>query len=876
MRKLRAAFFRMGALLRKQRCDRELAEEIESNLQLHIADNLRTGMVPEEARRQALIKLGGVEQTKEAYREARGFAFWDHLGQDLRYALRTLRKSPGFTLFAGAALALGIAATTAVFSIADTVLLRPFAYHDPSRLVMIWEDDTAYGFPRNNGSPFAFTQWKERNRVLDDMAALTNDSLNLTGHGTPEYLHADTVTTNFFSVLGVGADQGRTFSAADGKPGAPLSVVLSYRLWKRRFGAEQSIVGEDLLLNGAKYTVVGVMPRGFRFLDSAVDLWVRSQWTPKFIEDRKTDHFLTIVGRLKAGTTVAHAQGEMLQLGRQLKDENIWDAGAVLVPLREQVSGDARPAILMLLGAVGFLLLIACANVANLLLARGSARNREVAIRLALGASRGRLVTQMLVESLVLASLAGAAGILLAVRGTPLLHLLLPDGITATPVVDFRLLAFTAVVSIVTGVLFGIAPALRASRTNVLTPLKQGGSQSGGTGGQRLRHVLVIAEVALTMVLLSGAALMLRSFRALYGQDPGFRADHVLTLQTSLPRPRYEDFARRSEFYREVVQRVEALPGVAAAGYVTTLPLTNEGGGSLVTVEDLPFDPQHMLIANVRVVTPDYFRAVGMSLRHGRLLSPSDGADAGKVVVINQSMARTYWPGKDPLGRRFKRGYLQAHTPWWTVVGVVADMRQGGMDLPVRPEAYFPFEQADFFAPDSLAVRTVGDPLSVAEEARQQVWEVDKDQPISNVAPLSELVDSSVAQPRLNTLLLGGFAGVGLLLASLGIYAVLSFAVTLRTREIGVRVALGASRSDVLRMVVLRGARLFTVGTAIGLAAAVLLSRLLAHLLFGVKPGDPVSYASVILIFAAVALAACYLPARRAARLDPVMALRQE
>ena len=876
MRKLRAAFFRMGGLFRKQRRDRDLAEEIESNLQLHVADNLRAGMIPEEARRQALIKLGGIEQVTEAYRQARGFVLCDHLLQDLRYAMRTLRKSPGFTLFAGAALALGIAATTAVFNIADTVLLRPFAYRDPSRLVMIWEDDTAYGFPMNNGSPFAFTQWRERNHVFEDMAALTHDSLNLTGHGTPEYLHADTVTSNFFFVLGVTPAQGRTFSTADGRPGVPLTVVLSYGLWKRRFGADPSIVGQDLLLNGAKYTVIGVMPRGFRFLDSAIDLWVPSQWTPKFIEDRKSDHFLTIVGRLKSGVTTAHAQKEMLGLGKQLRDENIWDASAVLVPLREQVSGDVRPAILMLLGAVAFLLLIACANVANLLLARGSARTREVAIRLALGASRRRLIVQMLVESLLLACFSGAAGIVLAVRGIPLLHLLLPEGLTATPVVDLRLLAFTAVISIATGVLFGIAPALRASHTNVLTPLKQGGSQSGGTGGQPLRHLLVIAEVALTMVLLSGAALMLRSFHALYSQDPGFRADHVLTLQTSLPLPKYADFARRSEFYREVVQRIESLPGVVAAGYVTALPLTNEGGGSLVTVENLPFDPQHMLIANVRVVTPDYFRAVGMSLHEGRSLSPSDGPDAGKVVVINQSMARTYWPHENPLGRRFKRGYLQAHTPWWTVVGVVEDMRQGGMGVPVRPEAYFPFDQADFFAPDSLAIRTVGDPLSVAEEARQQVWAVDKDQPVSNVAPLSELVDSSVAQPRLSTLLLGGFAGTGLLLASLGIYAVLSFAVTLRTREIGLRIALGARRSDVLRMIVLRGTRLFTLGAAIGLAAAFLLARLLAHLLFGVKPGDPVSYASVIVIFAAVALAACCLPARRAARLEPMTALRHE
>jgi putative ABC transport system permease protein len=797
--------------------------------------------------------------------------------QDLRYALRQWRKNPGFTLFAGAALALGISATTSVFSIAYAVLLRPFTYRDASRLVMVWEDDTAYGFPRNNGSPFAFIQWKERDSVFDDMAALIHDSLNLIGHGTPEYLHADRITPNFFSVLGVSAAQGRTFTAEDGRPGAPLSVVLSYGLWVRLFGADPHIIGQDLLMSGAKYTVIGVMPRGFRFLDPEVDAWVPSQWTSKFVDDRKNDHFLTIVGRLKPGITVARAESEMKTLGEQLAADKIWDANAVLVPLREQVSSDVRPVILVLLGAVAFDLLIACANVANLLLARGSARTREIAVRLAIGASRARLIQQMLTESLLLSCVAGAVGIGLAFWGTRFLTLLVPNGITATPQVDARLLAFTALLSITTGVLFGVAPAFRASHTAVLTPLKQGGGQSGvSAGGQGLRRVLVIAEVALTVVLLSGAALMLRSFEKLYRQDPGFRADQVLTLQTSLPRPKYADFTRRNQFYREVVQRVETLPGVVAAGYATYLPLADSGGGGLVTVEHRPVDPKHMLIANVRVVTPHYFRAVGMSLREGRLLERSDGADAPKSVVINQSMASTYWPDADPIGHRFKRGLPQSNTPWWTVVGVIADMRQGGMDVPVRPEAYFPSEQSDFFPPDSLAVRGVGDPLSVADEVRQQVWAVDREQPVANVQTLTDLVDSSIAQPRMNTLLLGGFAVMGLLLAALGIYALLSFAVTQRTQEIGVRVALGAGRGDVLKMVLASGARLFAAGFAIGLAAAVALSRLMSHLLFEVTPGDPFSYVSAVVIFAAVAFLACYIPACRAAKVDPMVALRYE
>ncbi|PYV45598.1 MAG: ABC transporter permease, partial [Acidobacteria bacterium] len=440
--------------------------------------------------------------------------------QDVRYALRQSRKSPTFTLFAGAALALGIAATTAVFSVTDAVLLRPLSYRDSSRLVMIWQDDSNFGFPRNNPSPFAFTQWKERNHVFEDMAALRHDSLNLTGHGDPEYLQTDTVTANFFSVLGVNPGRGRTFSNDDGRPGAPLTVVLSYGLWVRRFGSEPQIVGQDLLLSGAKYTVIGVMPRGFRFLDPQIDAWVPSQWTPQFIENEKTNHYLTMVGRLKGGVSIAQAQAEMAALGKQLAAVDPWDSGAVLVPLKEQVSGNVRPVILVLLGAVAFLLLIACANVANLSLARGSARAREIALRLALGADRQRVIRQLLTESLLLSCVAGAIGLLLASWGTRFLVLLVPSGTSATPQVDSRLLVFTLSISILTAVLFGVAPALRASQSAVLGPLKEGGAQSGlGAGGHGLRRILVIAEVALTLVLLTGAALMLRSFEKLYTQD---------------------------------------------------------------------------------------------------------------------------------------------------------------------------------------------------------------------------------------------------------------------------------------------------------------------------------------------------------------------
>jgi predicted permease len=875
--RLQAWGSRLWSWRRMRRLERDFAEELESHAALLEEEHLRRGLPPEEARRQSLIRLGGMAQLRESYREQRGLPLLERVAQDLRYAPRMFRKSPGFTLFAGAALALGIGATSAVFNIADAVLLRPLPYHQPSRLVMLWQDDTAYGFPHNNPSPWAFEQWRKRNQVFEDMAALTHDSVNLTGQGNPEYLHADTVTPNFFSVLGVAPALGRTLTADDGRPGTPLTAVLSYGLWVRRFGGQRRVVGQDLLLNGAKYTVAGVMPRGFQFLDPEVDLWVPAQWTSDYIE-RKTDHFLTAVARLRPGITEQRASAAMALLGKQLATGDMSDLTAVVVPLREQVAGDMRPALLVLLGAVALLLLIACANLANLLLARGSSRTAEMAVRLALGATRKRIMQQLLLESLLLSVAGGAAGLGLAVLATGFLGRLIPPGIsnTGVPVVDGPLLAFAASVSVATGILFGMLPAWRGSQLEPVASLKQGGRSSLGAGGQRLRHVLVVSEVALAMVLLAGAALMIRSFQKLYHEDPGFRAQHVLTLQTRLQYPKYQSMARRSEFYREVLQRVGTLPGVVAAGYTTYLPLADGGGGSLVTVENRPLDPKHLLIANVRVVSPDYFRTVGMTLRRGRLLDSNDGPDSPKVALINQAMADTYWPGEDPVGRRFKRGLLQSEKPWYTVVGIVADMRQGGMDVPVRPEAYFPFEQADFFAPDSLAVRTTGDPLTITEQVRRQIWAVDREEPVAAVMPLQEMVEKSVAPARLQTGLLGGFAGIALLLAALGIYAVLSFSVAQRTQEIGVRLALGAQPAHVLRTVMAQGLKLYFLGLSIGLGAALALSRLITHLLFGVSAADPLSYASVVLLMMAITLLACYLPARRAVRFDPLVALRYE
>lgn len=872
----RTWFSRVWSSVRRPRLDREFAEELNTHAAMLADEHERRGVPRSEAERRAHVALGATMQLREAHREQRGLPFVDRVAQDLRFALRMFAKAPGFTLFAGAALALGIGATTAVFSIADTVLIRPLPYRDASRLVMIWEDDTKDGSPQNNGSPFAFEKWKERNPVLEDMAALTRGSFDLVGQGAPQYLLANTVTANFFNVLGVAPAAGRTFHEQDGESGAPLTAVLSYGLWKESFGGDPAVIGRDIILSGAKYTVIGVMPRGFRFIDP-IDIWVPTHWTPAFAQENKDDHFLTMVGRLRADKSLEEARAGMAALGLQLSRAHVWDRSPVLVPLREQLAGDRSRAVVVLLGAVAFLLLIACANVANMLLARGSARTREMALRLAIGASRRRIVEQMLVESVLLSLGSGVVGLWLGATATALLARLIPPGFPSSQsaAINETVLAVAAGVSIATGIIFGILPALRSSQVHLAVSLRDGSPQAG-TGGRQLRSVLVVAEIAVAVILLAGALLMLRSFEKLTGQNPGFRPDHVLTAQTELPWPKYSDAARRREFYRGVLERIQALPQVVAAGYTTYLPLVDTAGGGPVTVENHPVDPDHNLVANLRVISPGYFAAIGMSLREGRQLNQTDGPHSLLVAVVNEALARAYWPGHDPMGRRFKLGDTTSNMPWYTVVGVVADVRQGGMGVPVRPEAYFAVEQADFFPPMSLAVRTSGDPLSVTPLVQQAVWAADKEQPVAWVMTLAHLVDRSISPARVQMLLLGGFAALGLLLAALGIYGVLSFAVSERVREIGVRMALGAKPIDVLRMIAMHGLKLFATGITIGLGAALALSRLMTHLLFGISPSDAVSYVLVVGVLLAVTLLACYLPARRAVAIDPLRALRWE
>ena len=884
MRWVQNTFNWLRSLFRPATVEQELGSELRFHIERQIEENLSAGMTPSEARLAAVREFGGVEQVKEECRDTRRVNYLENLLKDVRYGLRMLRKSPSFTFFSVAVLALGIAANSAIFSIADAVLIRPLPYRDSNRLVMVWEDASAYGFPKDTPAPGNFSDWKSRNQVFEDVAALPYGGyFNLTGNGTPEQLDGKKVTANLFSLLGVSVLLGRDFRSGDDVPGAPHVAILSHGLWLRRFGGDPQIVGREISLNYQKCTVIGVMTREMQFPDRKTEIWIPAQFTKEQLANHGS-HYLNVFARLKPGVSFKTANADLATIASALEKEHADSnakVGAFAVPLREELAGDVRPAILMLVGAVCFVLLIACANVANLLLSRASGRRRELAMRLALGATRGRVIQQMLTESILLALFAGAVGLLLSVWGTKFLAALIPAGIapTAAAGVDGRVLLFTLFVSLSTGVLFGIIPASRVSQFQLTYSLKQGGGQSGvGSGGRRLRDALVICEVALAIVLLAGAALMIRSLQNLYHLDPGFRADHVLVMRTPLPRPKYEAVARRRAFFDQVLAQVENLPGVVSAGYTTWVPLTNDGGATGITIEGKPEPaPGNLLIPNVRIISRDYMLALRMKLVDGRPFESRDATGTLPVGLINQTMARNYWPGENPIGRRFKIGTYRDESPWITVIGIAGDVHQAGLDVPARAEMYLPYQQQDFgYEPEYLAVRTSGDPMALAEIVRQQIWSVDREQPVAGVMPLEDLVDENLASRRMQASLLSGFAGLALLLVTLGIYAVLSFAVTQRTQEIGVRVALGAQPRDVLRMIFSQGFKLFLIGAAIGLVAAFVLSRALVHLLFGVSAYDPASFASVTILLAAVALLACYLPARRATRVDPLIALRYE
>jgi len=876
--------------------ENEIIEELSQHLEDQYEQLITRGATEDEAYQTALLDLNQSDLLEPELRRIERRVHHEPLGmgadrkshllgdlwQDLRYGLRMLLKNPGFTAVAVIALALGIGANSAIFSVVNTVLLRPLPYKNPERLVMVWEDNSKQGFPRDTPSPANFMDWRDQNHVFESAAALVEISFNLTGAGDPERIDGQRVSASLFSLLGVEPQLGRAFRAEEDQPGGNHVVIISHGLWQRRFGSDPGIVGKPINLNGESFTVVGVMPRTFQFPTRRDQLWVPIAFNAKEAGERG-NHYLEVIARMKPGVRLQQAQAEMTTIATRLQQqypETNTSIGAVVTPLHEHVVGDIKPALLVLLGAVAFVLLIACANVANLLLARAAVRQKEIALRLALGAGRARLIRQFLTESVLLAALGGGVGLLLAVVGLNVLKRFIPPNISQAHAIaiDAKVLIFTVLVSLVTGLIFGLAPATQAANFNLNDTLKESGRDSAaGSRGNRIRGLLVISEVAVSFILLIGAGLLINSFLHLRNVDPGFRAERALTMKIVLPETRYADKEQRGIFYRELIRRVETLPGVISAAVATNLPLTETGNSVGVSIEGRADPaPDRVPIVITRIISPRYFETMGIPLLKGRAFAEEDKAESPAVVVLSETTARKFWPGEDALGKHIKIGPTNSPNRWLTVVGVVKDVRQFELVVEPKPQMYLPFTQANFFEPRALVVKTNLEPLSLAATVRKTVWEIDKDQPVSDIASMENIVSESVARQRFSMLLLGIFAGLALVLAAVGIYGVMSYSVAQRTREIGIRMALGAQRADVLKLTIGQGLKLVVTGVAFGLAAAVIMTRLMSSLLFGVSATDPMTFVTISFVLVSVAVLASYIPALRATRVDPMFALRYQ
>jgi putative ABC transport system permease protein len=812
--------------------------------------------------------------------------------QDLRYGLRMLAKNPGFTAVAVLTLALGIGANTAMFSMVHAVLLRPLPFQEPGRLYTLWERNLKMSYEQNPPAAANFRDWRDRNRVFEQMAAFDSSRTfnlagNLAGSSNPERVDGAAVSPSLFGLLGVRPVIGRTFSSQEDQLGQDRVVLLSYGLWQRRFNAARSIVGKPITLDGRNSTVIGVMPPGFQFPGDtgtilniftapAAQLWVPLALTPQAWSQRSS-HFLQVIARLKPGATPGQAQAEMNSIEQQLVKEHPRDyigSDVKLVPLHAQVVGSFRSALLVLFGAVAFVLLIGCANVANLLLARATSRRREVAIRSALGASRFRLVRQLVTESLALALMGGALGVLMAIWGISLLRLILPGNFprSAEIQIDGSVLVFTLLASIATGLIFGLAPAFQASRSHITESLKEGERGAEGFGRNRLRSFLVVTEVALALILLIGTGLMLRSFVRLQEVDPGFTPDHLLTMEISLPEARYAD-PQKAAFFTQLLERVRALPGVQSAGAIGHLPLGGEIESYALGVEGRAPLPNEYANPDCHVVMPGYFEAMKIPLVDGRYFQERDGAQSPHVLIINEVVARNVFPHESPIGKRLQMGF-NGFTG--EIVGVVRNTSHLTLDLAPTEEVYAAYPQAPFWNTMTLTIPTTSSPLALSRPVHELVLAIDKDQPVSKIRTMDEVMEASVAAPRFRTLLLGLFGLTALLLGAIGIYGVMSYSVSQRRREIGIRIALGAAQPQVIKLVLRQGLVLTLAGLGIGLLGALALTHLLSSMLYEVRPTDPLTFAGVTLLLTAVSLLANYLPARRATKVDPMVALRYE
>jgi predicted permease len=869
----------LRAVFRRSRAEHEMDAELRFHIEAYADDLIRSGVPRDEALRRAHIEFGGVERAKEECREARDSAVVQSLIQDLLLGARILRKSPGFTIVAVLTLALGIGANTAIFSVVDAILLRPLPYPEPTRLVRIWETDPSHGSFKNTVNPFNFLDWRDNSHAFEAMAALVSSTHNLNAQGQPIAVPGLRVSPDFFSILQTPPAKGRTFVADDAVPGHDRVAILSYELWQSQFAADPNILGQNIEVDGLPYVVIGVMPRGFSFPKTKAQIWTPIPLART--EEWKDGRYLSVIARLKPGVTLPQARQDMVRVANIAAKvrpdfDKGWSAG--VYPMLEDATQDVRQPLWVLLAAVGFLLLIACANIANLLLMRGTGRIRELAVRSALGASRWRLMQQLFVESLMLSFAGMLAGLFLARFGLHALLALIPQ---STPLprteaihIDGRVLLFTFLASLFTAILFGLAPALRLSRVDLQNALKEGSLRGGVGGHQTLRRCFVVAQIALALLLCVGAGLMLRSFARILAVDPGFQSEHLLTMRISTSASRYGDDLKRSAYFERILAELRNVPEVRAASSTQFLPLTEMTSGSCFAVIGGPaLTPAEAPDSQFLIVGTDYFSAMNIPFLKGRDFQERDNFNSQPVAIVNHAFAERYFAGQDVLGKQLR--------VCWTIekpveiIGVAADSRQADLQAVPEPTIFLSnFQAPMYFA--TFVIRAQGDPQQIARSAEEAIHRVDPDQAISDVQSMHTVFQDSVSSPRFQAVLLGAFAGLAILLAVVGVYGIVSYSVSQRTNEIGIRVALGARSPDIARLILREALTLTGIALLFGFAASLALSQVLKSLLFEVTPTDPLTLLSVGCIIVVVSVLAAILPARRAVRVDPMTALRYE
>jgi predicted permease len=888
--------FRLRALFRRNSMETELEQELRFHFEHEVEKHIRAGMPPDQARRHTRLAFGGHEQVKEDCREARGTRLLETLFQDIRYGLRFHRKSPSFFIIAALTLALGIGASTAVFSLVNTILLKSSPYPNAGRVVVPWRVppigsawDTG-NFPWGDAE---FVQLTQTNTVFQTLGAFRKDNFNLTGSANPEYLEGVRASAGFFPALGMAPMLGRTFTAEEDQPGHALVVVLSHRLWKSRFGGDPGVIGNTIHLSGLPHTVIGVMPADFTFpnmagMPASIDLPRETQlWVPLALPAAplRGSSDLSVIGELKQNMSMAQARQDLQVFDRRWLEKNPGAKGwsSDVVPLTKQAVTDTRRPLQLLFGAVCVVLLIACSNVAGLTLNRSLGRHKEFTLRGALGARRGRLVSQLMTESLLLALTGGILGMLLAEGSLSLVKRLGPESIPHLHEIGLDLSVFTFAlgITLITGILFGLAPAFGATRMNLVEALKEGCQRSSGSASApSIRNALLISQVALALVLVVSASLLVRTFYHMVNANSGFDATHVVTFEVPLPTTKYSDTGRMAQLYHLVAQRLQSIAGVQSAGFATVVPLAGPSDATEIRIPEHPStDPAQSPKANYLFVSPGYFATIGAPLQRGRDVTDGDLLTAMPVTIINSAMANKYWPGENPIGKQV--GVGMTRIPARTIVGVVADIKQVSLREVPDPTMYVPYSQNEIKTWPKMqamqyAIRTKTDPDSIAGSVREAVHSVDPDLPVANFATLTTLVDTSLTADRFAMLLLAAFGMLALILSAIGMYGVVSYSVMQRMPEIGIRIALGARREQILVMVLGQGCRLACAGIMIGLIAALTTTRLMARFLYGVQPTDPTTFAAVSLVLLAVALLACYAPARKATKVDPMIALRYE